>query len=197
MELPESLTNSIEQLRRLPGVGEKSAIRYALDILRWQPNDLEQFANTISKLSQIKKCQRCNMYSDENVCSICSNVKRKETKILCVVETISDLIAIEKSNNFFGSYFVLNGVLNPLMGIGPEELKLEKLVDIIKSESVENVVLAVNPSVEGDATCSYLNSLLPSNVVVERIGFGIPMGGSLEYLDSLTIKKALENRRKF
>lgn len=197
MELPESLTNSIEQLRRLPGVGEKSAIRYALDILRWQPSDLEQFANSIAKLSQIKKCKRCNMYSDEEVCSICSNVKRNESKILCVVESISDLIAIEKSNNFFGSYFVLNGVLNPLMGVGPEELKLEKLEEIIKSERIENVVLAVNPSVEGDATCSYLNSLLPSSVVVERIGFGIPMGGSLEYLDSLTIKKALENRRKF
>jgi len=197
MELPESLTNSIEQLKRLPGVGEKSAIRYALDILRWQAGDVEQFATSIAQLSQIKKCQRCNMYSDEDICSICTNVKRREAKILCVVETISDLIAIEKSNNFFGSYFVLNGVLNPLMGVGPEELKLEKLVSIIKSENIENVILAINPSVEGDATCSYLNSLLPSTVNVERIGFVIPMGGSLEYLDSLTIKKALENRRKF
>ena len=115
--------------------------------------------------------------------------------IMCVVESMSDLLAIENSGEFAGSYFVLSGVLNPLKGIGPEEIGVSKLCKAVASRNISNIVLAVNPSIEGDATCSYLNEILPDGVIVDRIGFGVPMGGSLEYLDSMTISQALKNRK--
>lgn len=122
---------------------------------------------------------------------------RGETKVLCIVEGVTDLLAIEKSSQFKGRYHVLGGVLNPLLGIGPNELGINKLIDRIKRNEIEELVLAINPSVEGDATCSFIKELLPDGVKAERIGFGMPMGGSLEYLDTLTISKALENRTSF
>ena len=114
---------------------------------------------------------------------------------MCVVESMSDLLAIENSGEFAGSYFVLSGVLNPLKGIGPEEIGVSSLCKAVVTRKVNNIVLAVNPSIEGDATCSYLNEVLPDGVIVDRIGFGVPMGGSLEYLDSMTISQALKNRK--
>ena len=120
---------------------------------------------------------------------------RGHAKTLCVVESVTDYLAIERSGNFKGKFHILFGVLNPLMGIGPDELKLDYLFSRIEDEEVEEIILAVNPSVEGDATCAYVKQMLPETVRVDRIGFGIPMGGSLEYVDSLTITKALENRR--
>ena len=115
---------------------------------------------------------------------------------MCIVESVTDLMAIEKSERYQGVYHILGGVLNPLLGIGPAELKIDKIKARIIESNIKNVILAVNPSVEGDATSSYLREILPEDVQVDRIGFGIPMGGSLEYLDSMTIVKALENRKK-
>jgi recombination protein RecR len=135
------------------------------------------------------------MFADTDVCLICSNERRKESTTLCVVESITDCLAIERSGTFKGRFHILFGVLNPLLGIGPDELKLDQLQKRISEEGVKEVILAVNPSVEGDATCSYIKQILPESVLVERIGFGIPMGGSLEYVDALTISKAMENRR--
>jgi recombination protein RecR len=128
---------------------------------------------------------------------ICQDEFRESQKSLCIVETASDLMAIEKSGNFKGLYHILGGVLNPLLGIGPEELKLDELKHRIVAKEIQEVILAINPSVEGDATCSYLKMILPADVRVERIGFGVPIGGSLEYLDPMTITKALENRKRF
>jgi recombination protein RecR len=137
------------------------------------------------------------MFADETLCSICSDDYRKSAKTLCVVEHASDLMAIEKSGHFKGVYHILGGVLNPLLGVGPEELKLDELKEKIINKGISEIILALNPSVEGDATCSYLKSILPTSTQVERIGFGVPIGGSLEYLDPMTITKALENRKRF
>ncbi|MBL7665457.1 MAG: recombination protein RecR [Bacteriovoracaceae bacterium] len=195
VELPKHLEEVVEFFTKLPGVGEKTAFRQTLQLTNWRSEDLMAFSYALSQLTQLKKCQKCNVYTDTTVCNICASVERYEAKMLCVVETLTDFLAIEKSKNFRGTYFILGNVLNPLMGIGPDEIGLDKLFERITSENIQNLILAINPSVEGDATCSYIRHKLPQTIKVERIGFGVPMGGSLEYLDSLTISKALENRK--
>ncbi|MAZ48845.1 MAG: recombination protein RecR [Halobacteriovoraceae bacterium] len=195
MKLPESINDAVESFAKLPGVGRKTALRQIMSMVNWDAQDLAQFADSIQGLKEIKKCGECGLYSDQDICDICSNENRREARFICVVENISDLIAIEKSEGFSGTYHVLGGVLNPLMGVGPKQLRIEKLVDRVNKFNVENLILAINPSVEGDATCSYIKQLL-QGVHIERIGFGIPMGGSLEHLDPLTISKAMENRKQ-
>ncbi len=137
------------------------------------------------------------MFAESNFCAICEDSSRQSAKVICIVENVSDLMAIEKSGNFKGIYHILGGVLNPLLGVGPDELRMDELRSRIIEKEIEEVILAINPSVEGDATCSYFKTLLPESVRVERIGFGVPIGGSLEYLDPMTITKALENRKRF
>ena len=195
MELPEKIQKTVHMFSRLPGVGEKTAIRQTLSMTNWKKEELLAFSDALRALGDIKHCKYCGMFADTDVCLICSNERRKESTTLCVVESITDCLAIERSGTFKGRFHILFGVLNPLLGIGPDELKLDLLQKRIHEEGVKEVILAVNPSVEGDATCSYIKQILPENVLVERIGFGIPMGGSLEYVDALTISKAMENRR--
>lgn len=197
MQLPEALENLIQSFSRLPGIGEKSATRMALQMMQWNPGERGEFAASIQKIETLRNCKECNVLTDMDICSICSSEKRKSSGVLCIVESINDLIAIERSEQFFGTYYVLGGVLNPLLGIGPQEINLDRLEDHIKTLNTKNIILAVNPSVEGDATCSYIKELVPREVDVQRIGFGIPMGGSLEYVDSMTISKAFENRKSF
>jgi recombination protein RecR len=196
LELPEKILNTVSQFSKLPGVGEKTALRQSLILTGWETQDLKNFGQAIEDLVNLKNCLRCGMFAEVEYCDICSTESRNELGFLCVVENISDCLAIERSDQFKGIYHVLGGVLNPLLGIGPDELKIDHVVQRIKNEKISNVVLAINPSVEGDATCSFIKDQLPSTINVERIGFGIPMGGSLEYLDNLTISKALENRKK-
>ena len=195
IELPESIKQAVRSFSKLPGVGEKTALRQVMSMIAWGPSELGDFSESMRGLVEVKRCNECGLYSDDDVCEICLSESRKSESTLCVVENISDLLAIERSGTFHGIYHVLGGVLNPLMGIGPDELKLDKLKDRVTKYNISTLILAVNPSVEGDATCSYINQLL-QGVHVERIGFGIPMGGSLEYLDPLTITKALENRKR-
>ena len=195
MELPQKLLNLIDQFGKLPGVGPKTAMRQSLILSEWTSVELLKFAESIEGLNNLKKCSKCGMFADETFCNVCINPERVNSPTLCVVETISDFLAIENSGQFKGKYYILGGVLNPLMGIGPDELNIDKLVTRISSEEIKEVILAVNPSIEGDATCSYIKDQITGDVEVDRIGFGIPMGGSLEYLDALTISKALENRR--
>lgn len=195
LELPESLLNAVKNFSRLPGVGEKTALRQIMGVLKWSEDEMRDLSKAVIDLIHIKKCVECGLYSDNDLCEICMNEERKENKLICVVENINDLMAIERSRQFNGLYHVLGGVLNPLMGIGPDQLKIDKLVDRVNKFSIGVVILAINPSVEGDATCSYIKQLL-KDVHVERIGFGVPMGGSLEFLDPLTITKALENRKR-
>lgn len=195
MDLPKTLENAVTQLKRLPGVGERSALRLSLSILNWEEGNIKELSEGIVNLLNIKKCESCNALTDTEICELCTDPNRKEQPLLCIVESMSDLLAIENSGEFIGMYFVLGGVLNPLKGIGPDDIGVPKLCKKIIESGVSNVVLAINPSIEGDATCSYINEVLPENVLVDRIGFGVPIGGSLEYLDSLTISQALKNRK--
>lgn len=195
MELPEKLLKTVRHFSRLPGVGEKTALRQSLLMTKWNREDLVLFAEAVKGLSELNHCSKCGMFCDEERCKTCLDHHRFHSKTICVVESISDCLAIERSGNFRGKFHILFGVLNPLLGIGPDELKLDNLINRVLTEEVEELILAVNPSVEGDATCAYIKHVLPAHVRVDRIGFGIPMGGSLEFVDSLTITKALENRR--
>ncbi|MCF8058132.1 MAG: recombination mediator RecR [Bacteriovoracaceae bacterium] len=196
MELPESLKFAVSQMTKIPGVGEKTALRQILTICRWDREQLNALGRSLINLGELNCCVDCGFYTDETRCQVCQDDSRRDQGSICVVETISDFIAIENSNTFKGTYHILGGVLNPLLGVGPDELRIPELAKRIMNESKTEVILAVNPSVEGDATCSYINQEIPDTVKVERIGFGIPMGGNLEYLDSLTISKALENRKR-
>jgi recombination protein RecR len=195
MELPEKLLKVVKQFSRLPGVGEKTALRQSLIMTKWNKEDLVAFADAVKSLSELNHCEKCGMFCDDRLCKICVDQHRFHSKTICVVESITDCLAIERSGNFRGKFHILFGVLNPLLGVGPDELKLDTLLDRVNEEEVDELILAVNPSVEGDATCAYIKQMLPAHVRVDRIGFGIPMGGSLEFVDSLTITKALENRR--
>ncbi len=197
VQFPELIKDAIQGLTKLPGVGEKTAIRMVLTMSKWRNAELEMVGHAISNLKNLSSCEDCGMYCDDKLCSICSDLSRQETKSLCVVENITDLMAIERSGQFSGIYHVLGGVLNPLLGIGPDELKLDEIKSKIIEREIRDVILAINPSVEGDATCSYFKMFLPPTINIERIGFGVPIGGHLEYLDPLTISKALENRKRF
>lgn len=197
IQLPEVIKNAVEALTRLPGVGEKTAFRMVMSMTNWKASELISVGSSLASLQHLKLCRECGMFADENLCSICQTESRQNAHTMCVVENASDLMAIEKSGHFKGVYHILGGVLNPLLGVGPDELKLDELKEKVIKKEVQEIILAVNPSVEGDATCSYLKSILPSEVQVERIGFGVPIGGSLEYLDPMTITKALENRKRF
>jgi recombination protein RecR len=197
IQLPEVIKNAVEALTRLPGVGEKTAFRMVMNMTNWKASELMSVGSALASLQHLKLCKDCGMFADETLCSVCQDDSRQSSHTMCVVEHASDLMAIEKSGHFKGVYHILGGVLNPLLGIGPDELKLDELKAKIIKKGVQEVILAVNPSVEGDATCSYLKSILPDQINVERIGFGVPIGGSLEYLDPMTITKALENRRRF
>jgi recombination protein RecR len=192
--LPEKLTTAIEAIAKMPGIGKKSAGRIALTLAKWNNSSIEDIANGIMQIKDINKCVSCGMYSDDRQCSICLNVSRNN-QLLCVVEGVNDLIAIESSGQFRGTFLILGGVLNPLLGLGPDSLNIDMLLNKIKLNNIEEIILALNPSVEGDATCSYLKQLIPAHVKINRIGFGIPIGGNLEYLDPQTISKAFENKR--
>lgn len=197
IELPELIKNAVTALGRLPGVGEKSALRMVTSMTQWRADELIKFSEATGALTKLNSCKSCGMWTDVESCSICVNPRRSEARVLCVVEQVSDLLAIEKSGQFKGRFVVLGGVLNPLLGVGPDQLRLAKIGEIVASGEFDTVILALNPSVEGDATCAYIKHILPKHLNVERIGFGMPIGGSLEYLDPMTIGKALENRKSF
>lgn len=197
MDFPQTIKDAIEQITKLPGIGEKTAIRHVIKMIAWSKADLSEFSQAIKSLQNVIKCKTCNMISDFEVCEICNNQDRLNERVICVVENINDVIAIERSRFFRGVYFVLNGVLNPLMGRGPREIGIEQLVERLRSNEISEMILAINPSLEGDATCSYIRDMVPAHIKVERIGFGMPMGGSLELLDPMTIAKALENRKHY
>jgi recombination protein RecR len=162
----------------------------------WRGEELAKFATAAAGLARLRSCRACGMWSEPELCDICSNPRRTNSGVICVVEQVSDLLAIEKSGQFQGRFLVLGGVLNPLLGVGPDQLRFMELREMV-GESTSTVILALNPSVEGDATCAYIKHFLPPATEVERIGFGMPIGGSLEHLDPMTIGKALENRKTF
>lgn len=187
----------IEALTKLPGIGRKTASRLAFYILRSSPSEAQELAKAILDVKEkIRLCSICFNLTDEDPCRICQDEHRTR-EILCVVEGPNDLIAVENTGAFDGRYHVLHGTISPLEGIGPEEIKIRELVERLQREKVTEVILATNPTVDGEATALYLIELIkPLGITVTRIAYGIPMGGEIEYSDGMTLSKALEGRRE-
>ena len=184
----------IEVLTILHGIGKKSAQRMALYLIDKNKDGAKLMANSILEaVENIKRCQRCRMLTSEDLCNICSD-KNRDNKSICVVEHISDVLAIESTGGYRGTYFVLLGRLSPMDGIGPDELGIKDLIKIIRNEDIEEVILATSSTVEGDATALYIKENI-KNVTVSRISYGIPIGGELEYVDGNTIARAITGRR--
>ena len=193
--LIKPLNNLYEQFRRLPGVGNKSALRLAYHIIDMPEADVQRLAETLLQAKRdIRFCKECFNLTDSEVCSICEDEKRDHSTV-CVVEQPQDAMAMERSHGYTGVYHVLHGCLSPLDGIGPEELRIKELLFRLGKDDVKEVILATNSNVEGEATAAYLAQVLRNQpVIVSRIARGLPMGGDLEYADEVTLAKALENR---
>lgn len=193
----QSLQKLVEALHRLPGIGPKTAERLAYYILKTNKEEVVDLAEAIRLAKEsIRYCSLCNNVTDTDPCAICQNPDRDHTKI-CVVEEPFDVIALEKTRGHKGVYHVLLGALSPIEGIGPEDLKIKDLLARIEKDSVQEVIIATNPNVEGEATALYLSRLIkPLGVKVMRIAYGLPIGSSLEYADEMTLSKALEGRKE-
>jgi recombination protein RecR len=201
---PAPLARLVQELSKLPGIGEKTAARLAFHMLKGKKDDVFNLADSIGKLrKEMGLCRTCFGFSEvdpqsgeTSVCMICRNPERDQQSI-CVVEEPSDLIAVERSQEFRGLYHVLHGTISPLDGIGPEALRIKELLARIKNEVVQEIIVATNPTMDGEATALYLSKVIkPSGVAVTRIARGLPMGGDLEYTDAVTLGKALEGRRE-
>ena len=197
MEYPSSILRLIENFKRLPGVGEKSAERYAFSINQLEKEDVLDFSEALNDVkTKIKKCSVCNNITEKDICDICSDDSRDKNTI-CVVENIKNVFSFENLSVYNGLYFVLDGLISPIDGIGPEDLNIDKLIQRIKNEQIKEVILAINPSIEGETTLLYIQKLLESNdVVVTRIAHGIPLGADIEYIDPLTLEMALNDRKE-
>lgn len=194
---PESLSNLIEQFQKLPTIGKKSAQRLAMSIVFRDEKSVKEFADALIDVKEkIKYCEICGNITEDNLCDICKDITRNED-CLCVVEDISDLIAIEKSGAFHGKYHVLGGLISPSDGIGPEELNIDKLLKRITDENIKEIILAISSTIEGETTSIFLSNLLAEkNVRLSKIAQGIPVGSNLEYFDQLTLERAIEDRRE-
>ncbi len=193
----EPLERLITEFKRLPGIGQKSAQRLAFHILRTAREDAEHLAQALLDVKdKLGLCRICNNISDSDLCTYCADTNR-DPRVVCVVEEPNNIVGIETTREFQGRYHVLHGALSPLRGIGPESLKLKNLVERIGEGEIQEVIVATNPTVEGEATAVYLARLLkPLGVKVTRIGMGIPVGSDLEFADEVTISKAMEGRRE-
>lgn len=197
MAFSASIEKLIEEFEKLPSIGHKTAVRLAFHILNSSEENAINFANTVMDARKnLKYCSICNNITDVDPCPICANVKRnKET--ICVVEDVRDIIPIERTNEYNGVYHVLQGVISPVNGIGPNDIKIKELITRIGNNDVKELILATNPDVEGEATAMYISKLVkPFNIKTTRIAHGIPIGGDLEYTDEVTLAKAMENRRE-
>ena len=196
MKYPKSFEELLECFKTLPGIGEKNAERLCFAVLQSSEEQAKKFSDSIMNVkTKIKKCNICNNYTeDTDICEICNNQGRDHTTI-CVVESVKDLILFEKSNAFKGIYHVLEGLISPLEGINPEDIKINELINRIKKEEIKEVILALNMTMEGETTSLYISKLLEgTGVSVTKIEAGIPVAADMEYLDSLTIQRALEGR---
>ena len=189
------LENAVNEFAKLPGIGKKTALRLVLHLLKQTNNDVVQFSEVLGKMrSEIKFCQRCFNVADGDICSICANSMRKQ-EMICVVENIRDVIAIESTQQYNGTYHVLGGVISPLDGVGPDQLNIESLVSRIQKEETEELIFALNPTIQGDTTIYYIQKKLgPQNIRITTIARGIAFGGELEYADEMTLARSLQNR---
>ena len=193
------LENAVNEFAKLPGIGKKTALRLVLHLLKQEENNVQQFSEVIAKMrNEIKFCQRCYNVADGDICSICANSMRKQETI-CVVENIRDVIAIESTQQFNGTYHVLGGIISPLDGVGPDQLNIESLANRIQKEKTEELIFALNPTIQGDTTIYYIQrklsaSLGQHNIRITTIARGIAFGGELEYADEMTLARSLQNR---
>ena len=191
------ITRLIEEFSKLPGVGRKTAQRLAFHIINMNTNDVESLSKAIIEAKrEIKYCSVCCNITDTDPCSMCSN-KNRDSSAICVVEDPRDVAAMERTREFKGQYHVLNGVISPMDGIGPDMIKIKELIQRLGTQDVREIIMATNPTIEGEATAMYIARLLkPMGIKVTRIAHGLPVGGDLEYADEVTISKALEGRRE-
>ncbi|MGF0094938.1 recombination mediator RecR [Peptoniphilus sp. SGI.035] len=187
----------IKKLNRLPGIGSKTAQRLAYYIIGLDENEVENLSDAIlSAKRNTVKCSICMNYADSDPCEICSD-KARDDSVICVVESPKDVEAMERSLSFRGKYHVLHGVISPLKGKTPEDVKVKELIDRVKRGNIKEIIVATNPTVDGDATATYIKNVLKDfDITISRIGYGLPVGGDLEFYDEITIQTAMENRRR-
>ena len=192
-----SIEKLIESFEKLPSIGHKTAARLAFYILNSSEEEMNEFVSSIVNAKKnLKYCSKCYNISDTDPCQICGNVKRNQS-IICVVEDVRDIVAMERTHEFKGVYHVLHGSISPMNGVGPEDIKIKELLARLMDGQVKEVILATNPRVEGEATAMYISKLIkPLGIKATRIAHGIPVGGDLEYTDEITLMKALEGRRE-
>lgn len=191
-----SIGRLIDEFARLPGVGKKSAQRLAFHVVNMDHSQAVGFAEAILEVKRkVRYCDRCYNITDQEICDICTDNKRDHT-MMCVVESPRDLIAIENTKEFHGYYHVLHGAISPMEGIGPNDIKLRELIVRLQTDETKEIIIATNPTIEGEATAMYISKLLKgTDIVVTRLAHGIPVGGDLEYADEITLAKAIEGRR--
>ncbi len=189
------LENAVNEFAKLPGIGKKTALRLVLHLIKQDEKEVLQFSDTIAVLrKEIKFCSRCHNISDKSLCNICSNTARKQN-VICVVESIRDVIAIESTQQFSGTYHVLGGIISPLDGVGPDQLNIEPLINRITKENTQEIIFALNPNIQGDTTVYYISRKLNNAPVkITTIARGIAFGGELEYADEMTLAKSISNR---
>ncbi len=189
------LENAVNEFAKLPGIGKKTALRLVLHLIKQDVRDVTHFSNAIATLrEEIKFCNRCHNIADASLCNICSNSMRKQ-EMICVVENIRDVIAIESTQQFNGLYHVLGGIISPLDGIGPEQLQIDSLISRIAKENTIEIIFALNPNIQGDTTIYYIGKRLKNfSVKITTIARGIAFGGELEYADEMTLAKSISNR---
>jgi recombination protein RecR len=198
MILPQALEDLIEEFKKLPGVGRKTAERYAMHIInRYTEDEVNQLTKSLSDAkARLHHCTICGNLTDEEICSICKDEKRDLSTIL-VVENTKDVFSIEKGSEYHGLYHVLNGVLSPMEGMGPDDINLESLWKRVVNDNVKEIIIATSSTPEGETTALYIKRVLQeTDILVSRIGYGVPVGLNLEYADDLTLSKAIENRKK-
>jgi recombination protein RecR len=195
-DFAEPVARLIDELKHLPGIGQKTAQRLAFHLLRAKPEQALALADAIREAKlNIRECSVCNNITDADPCFYCSSATR-DRKVICIVEEPHNILAVEKTRQYNGLYHVLGGALSPLDGIGPEQLKLKSLIERLKGGTIEEIIVCTNPTAEGEATAVYVSKLIkPLGVRVTRIGVGIPVGSDLEYADEITMVKAMEGRR--
>ena len=198
MLYPEVLSNAIQSFKKLPGIGEKSAERYALSLLELSEEDIDIFVTNVKECkNRLSKCKICGHLTDKEVCSICNDDSRKNN-VICVVEDYKSVFMFEKSGSFNGKYHVLNGLISPIDGVYPEDINIDTLINRIKDDELDaEIILALKPSIEGETTTLYIKKIFENkNIKVSRLSYGIPMGVEIDYLDSITLDRALLDRKE-
>ena len=197
MNYPDSLNELIESFKKLPGIGEKTAERLAFSVMNMDNDTVILFSNSLKNVkNKIKRCTICGNITENNICDICKNEAR-DNNIICVVEDAKNVISLEKMGSYNGKYHVLNGLISPMDGKGPDDISIDSLISRVKKDDIKDVIIAISPTLEGETTSLYITKLLENTkVVVSKIAYGIPMGADMEYLDPMTLSMALLNRNK-